>query len=209
MKPRSQRTPGFWRLVSPREADTKPMSPKAIFVRLNSVLGIIAGALLLLTGSLTVADVISRRVLGQSILGVFELSSLLLVGIAFLGLAAAEGDGRHVSVSLVEERLGRRLRTVLSGVRSALLLFVAVVVLFGMYEMFNASILRHETTNDIMRLATWPARLVILVSFALFFAVALLREWERFRGFLRGKDLFKGEVESAISRAETELKGSL
>lgn len=173
------------------------MVPKAL-LRVNNASGVIAGVLILLVGMMTVADVASRYLLGQSILGVTELSSLLLVAIAYLGLAAAERDGRHVTVSLVEERLGRKQRAALSALRCALIVFVAAVFLFGMYTVLNLSMVRQETTNDIMRIPTWPARLIILVSFGLFFLVAILKEVKRLRNFLVGGDRFMDKSDAEV-----------
>ena len=73
--------------------------------RLIRVMGLIAGLLLLIIILLTVADVLSRNLRDRSILGTVDLSTMLLVATAYLGLASAEADNRHVSVELVERRL--------------------------------------------------------------------------------------------------------
>ncbi|MDF2585979.1 MAG: trap dicarboxylate transporter dctq subunit [Mycobacterium sp.] len=139
-------------------------------------LGLAAGVLLLLIILLTVADVISRNLGDRSIVGTVDITTMLLVATAYLGLASAEADGRHVSVELVEGRLGARARLAFSVLRSALLVGVGVLMTWGLTEVLISAAERGETTNDILRLPTWPAKLILLVSFTAFFVVAVWRE---------------------------------
>src|SRR5690625_3656672 len=115
-----------------------------------SALSVLAGILIFIVGGLTVADVLSRNLRGQSVLGVMEISTLVLVAIAFLGLAAAEINGQHVSVSLVEENLGRRPRLALSVFRGIALTLLGVILVIGMFFVLESAIAREETTNDIL-----------------------------------------------------------
>jgi TRAP-type mannitol/chloroaromatic compound transport system permease small subunit len=139
-------------------------------------LGLAAGVLLLLIILLTVADVISRNLRDRSIVGTVDITTMLLVATAYLGLASAEADGRHVSVELVESRLGARARLAFSVARSALFVGLGVLMTWGLTEVLISATERGETTNDILRLPTWPAKVVLLVSFAAFFIVAVWRE---------------------------------
>lgn len=162
-----------------------------------------AGLLLLALMFLTVADVVGRSWFGQSVLGTVDISTLLLVTIAFLGLASAEIDGKHVSVTLVEARFGLRTRMVLSGIRAVLLLVLGVLIVWGMGEVLLSAYERGETTNDILRLATWPAKLVLFLSFLLFFVVAIWKEVAEFRAFRSGEVPEGNEVDTAIERAHS------
>lgn len=139
-------------------------------------LGVLAGVLLLAIMLLTVADVLSRNLRDRSIVGTVDITTMLLVATAYLGLASAEADGRHVSVELVERRLGARARLVFSVLRSALLVGLGVLMTWGLIEVMISAVERGETTNDILRLPTWPAKLILLVSFVAFFVVAVWRE---------------------------------
>lgn len=160
-----------------------------------------AGLLLLVLMGLTVTDVLGRTLFNQSVLGTVDISTLLLVAIAFLGLASAEIHGRHVSVSLVEERFGLRTRMLLSGVRTVLLLAIGGLVVWGLGEVLISAFERGETTNDILRLATWPAKLVLFVSFLLFFVMAVWKEALEFRAFRSGEVPETSEVDVAIEQA--------
>lgn len=175
--------------------------------RLSSVLVIVAGIVLLGLGILTVADVLSRNLRGQSILGAIEISTLLLVAVAFFGLAAAEIDGRHVSVSLVEERLGRRGRMAMSLLRAVLVTVLGVVLVYGMFGTFDSALERGETTNDVLRLPTWPAKLAVALSFLLFFVLAIWKEILTFRALRAGEDVPSSDVEVLIEQTEPVALG--
>jgi TRAP-type C4-dicarboxylate transport system permease small subunit len=166
-----------------------------------AALSLTAGLFLLVLVLLTVADVVSRNLQDQSILGTVDISTILLVGVAFLGLASAEIDGRHVSVGLIEVRLSLRTRMVLSAVRGVLLVVLGILLTWGLAEVLFSSIDRGETTNDILRLPTWPAKLVLLVSFVLFFAGAIWKELTEFRAFRSGQVLETSEVEAVLEQA--------
>ncbi len=149
--------------------------------KIASSLSMAAGLLLLGVILLTVADVISRNVLSASILGTVEISTLLLVTIAFLGLASAEIDGRHVTVNLIEEKLPLGSRKALCAVRILLLLALFAIVAWGLFNVLLSSIDRQETTNGILRLPTWPAKLGLFGSFSFDFIVALLSSVGEFK----------------------------
>ncbi|TFV60277.1 TRAP transporter small permease [Mycobacterium sp. PS03-16] len=149
--------------------------PRPVTLTLR-VLSIVAGVLLLGVILLTVADVVSRTARDRSILGTVDIATMLLVAIAFLGLASAEVEGRHVAVELFESRFGVRTRAVFSAIRALLLLGLGVLLVWGLTEVLASAATRGETTNTILRLPTWPAKLVLLVSFVAFFVVAIWKE---------------------------------
>lgn len=145
-----------------------------------------AGILLLVIVGLTVSDVLSRNLRSQSILGTVDLSTLLLVSAAYLGLAHAEITDKHVAVDLVEARFSAGVRAWFAVIRIVLIGGLAVVLVRGLVGVLTSAIDRVETTNGILRLATWPAKAVLLASFILFFICALWRVIAEFREFRKG-----------------------
>lgn len=145
-----------------------------------SAFSMLAGLCLLALVFLTVADVVSRNVQGRSILGTIEISTVLMVGIAFLGLGAAEITGKHVSVSLIESRLPALGRLACSVLRLLLLVGLGALFILGMTEVYQGALQRGETTSGVLRLATAPWKLVLIMSFVVFFALAIWREIHQF-----------------------------
>jgi TRAP-type C4-dicarboxylate transport system permease small subunit len=155
------------------------------------VLSVAAGLLLLALIGLTIADVVSRNLGDRSIVGTVDISTMLLVAVAFLGLAAAEADGRHVVVELVESRLGARTRLLFSVLRTLLLIGLGVLLTWGLGEVMVSAYERGETTNDVLRPPTWPAKVVLLVSSVAFFVVAV---WKELLTFAALKSESSGEI---------------
>lgn len=157
--------------------------PRPIYL-ISSTLSFASGILIIFVAVLTVADVVQRSVFGKSILGTMEISTLVLVAIAFLGLASAEIDGRHVSVDLLEAKLRSSVRQVLCAIRLILILGIGVTLVWGLLNSLSASIVRSESTNGILKVSVWPAKLALLTSFSLYFFAAAFKSYEEFK-FLR------------------------
>lgn len=147
---------------------------------------IIAGLLLIGIMFLTVADVVGRASADTSILGTVEISQLALVGIAYLGLAAAELDDRHVSVDLVEKNVSHSVRRAFAWIRTALFAVVGVILTWGLWMSLTSAMERGEVTNGILRLSTWPIKVMLLVSFVLFLVVAIWRSVNELLDFRDG-----------------------
>lgn len=147
----------------------------------------IAGVLLLVIIAITVADVAGRSLAGTSILGAVDTTSLLLVAVAFLGLAAAEIEGRHVSVDLVEMHMNPKVRIAFAVFRAVLTLGIGLLLVYGLTEVLSSALERGEATNGVLRLPTWPAKLVLLFSFVYYVIVAVWTAVNEVRDMLDGK----------------------
>ncbi|MGC5629474.1 TRAP transporter small permease subunit [Georgenia sp. Z1344] len=179
---------------------TAPRLPRAL-TGLAGALSLLAGALLLVLAVLTVADVAGRSLFDRSIVGTVDISTMLLVGVAFLGLAAAQVDGRHVDVDLVEARLPQGARVVLAIVRCVLLVGLGAVLVWGLTDQLMSAYDRGETTNDILRLPTWPAKLALVVSYVLFFVTAIWSTVNDVRVLRRGEDLAPSWADQAADES--------
>lgn len=168
--------------------------PKPLQI-VSQVLVVISGILLLFLIFLTVGDVLGRTTANKSIVGAVDISTLALVAIAFLGLAAAEIDGRHVSVDLVEMNLPAKLRIALAALRTVLLVFLGLVLSWGLWDSMVSAFDRMETTNGILRLTTWPVKGALVATFVLFFVVAI---WKSVNEFLDMRDGIGLDGESVI-----------
>lgn len=158
----------------------------------------IAGILLMAIIFLTVGDVLARNLFSTSILGTVDITTLLLVGVAFLGLASSEVFGRHVTVTLVEEHVDYRARFVFSVIRLITFCFIAVTMTWYLLDTVISAFSRQETTIAILALPTWPAKAVILVSFVVFFIAAIFREVQEAKGFyqlMRNPELEEEELD--------------
>lgn len=79
----------------------------SLAIRLTAALGALAILALALLGT---SDVLSTRILNQSIPGVIKLSEAGLVLALFLGLAVAARNRGHIRIDILVTRLGPRAR---------------------------------------------------------------------------------------------------
>lgn len=97
-------------------------------------LGLLAAASLFAMMTLTFADVVARKLVGESIRGSLELTELLMFGVIFVGLPLASLKGEHVFFDLLDHLLPPRLRRwqgMLSNAICALLLAGAAWLVYG------------------------------------------------------------------------------
>ncbi len=121
------------------------MSIEKISAAINRVnrwaayLAALLGGLLVL---LILAEICRRSLWGSSFLWAFEMSSWLLVGFIFLGMAYTLQTGGHVRVQLLTERLSKRTREHLELIQA---LFGAGLFGFLSVYVFKGAISNYET----------------------------------------------------------------
>ena len=142
-------------------------------------LGAIASVTVFALMGLTVADILMRKFLNQSILGTVELTELMMVVIVFFTLGYSEMKDAHIKVDIFTSTLKTSTRTLLDIITQLLasLLFAFMTV----------SVLRHalsmqrtgEVTQDL-----WIPKYPFLYLTALGCAVLSVALFFRFLQFL-------------------------
>jgi TRAP-type C4-dicarboxylate transport system permease small subunit len=107
--------------------------------RWAAYLASLLGGLLVL---LILAEIARRTFWGSSFLWAFEMSSWLLVGFIFLGMAYTLQTGGHVRVQLLTDRLSRRTREYLELIQA---LFGAGLFAFLSVYVFKGAVSNFET----------------------------------------------------------------
>ncbi|HEY0834544.1 MAG TPA: TRAP transporter small permease [Azospirillum sp.] len=87
---------------------------------MNRILGVLAAILLFGMAVMTTADVVGRDFLGAGVPGSYELTSVLLAALIFVGLPLATERDEHVAVDLIDHVLPRRGVKLLSGLMGLL-----------------------------------------------------------------------------------------
>ena len=109
---------------------TPPLSRfSRLALRLETLLGLAAGAVLFAMMMLTFVDVVGRYVLNRSIPGGFEITQIMMAMLIFAGLPLVSRRAEHVTVDLVDHalpgRVRRMLRVIVELVCAGLLLGLA------------------------------------------------------------------------------------
>lgn len=137
-----------------------------IITRLSRVLNIAAACAMAVMMLLTVSDVFLRYFFNRPIIGVTELTELLMVCVGFLGLAWCATKGQHLKVDLVMSRFPARVQT---NVDSITLFAGLCVCVFITWQSFLESMtsLRFHSTSSLLKVPDYPFYFVLTLGFAI------------------------------------------
>ena len=138
------------------------------------LLGWLAAALLVAIMALTFVDVIGRNFFGRSVLGTVETVSLMMGALVFSGLAITELHRRHIVVETFQSVFPKPLRRVTVIVNSILAVGVSGLLLEQLFVK-SLDVFREGEFTMILKLPYWPASVVMLLGFFLFFILLALR----------------------------------
>lgn len=133
--------------------------------RLNIILGSFSGLATLLMIALIVPDVLLRKFAATTIPGASEGSVLLLVLLAYLGMAGAQARDLHFAAPFLVQRMPHRARRLIKGFTLLLSLLFVVCVAWLTSQSAMQSIARSEASFGIVQFPIWPSRLAVAVGF--------------------------------------------
>ncbi|WP_167050581.1 TRAP transporter small permease [Salinibacterium sp. ZJ77] len=161
--------------------------------RMARLLAVVAATFTVIAALLLTAEVLSRAFLNQPVRGLFEYMQILVVLIAFLGLAEAERHGDHIRVTLLTERmpLVPRLaaRTIAMILSALIVLWMTVMSWIELTKSLN----RGEFQAGLLNLPVWPARTIIVIGLAALFLMYVVRTAET---AIELKNSFAGRVDA-------------
>ena len=92
---------------------------------------------------LTVCDVIGRRIFRKPVIGVYELSEVMLVIVVFFTLGYTESLKRHVTIDILADRLPAKLRLIIDSLIYLIYFFICSILtwrlLLSTFEAYNTN----------------------------------------------------------------------
>lgn len=162
--------------MADESAVSRKRSPAGFLGRLDRVLGqissvsaVISGVLLMVVMLMTIFDIIQRKFLSTSVGGIIELSTLLMAFVVYAAIGYAQRTGRHVSMTLVVDRLRPKAGRGLNAVGMLLALFITGWLVLATGEAAWESFQSHEMSYGAVSYTEWPYRAVVSLGLALFF----------------------------------------
>jgi C4-dicarboxylate transporter DctM subunit len=138
-----------------------------ILAKIERVGVYISGLFILVMMVLTTIDTFLRDVLDRPMSGVYELSSMMMVGILYLGISYVQSKRNHIRMDLLSSKLSPNNQMVLQLLADVIFLSLAVIITWQMGLKF----LNAWTTGDyyygVVRFPLWPAKLAICLGTAL------------------------------------------
>jgi TRAP-type C4-dicarboxylate transport system permease small subunit len=147
--------------------------------RLTSVVSIVAAASLFAMMLLTFADVIGRKLLGNSIVGAVELTELCMLVMIFMALPLASLAGEHIVFDLLDRYLPARVL----HLQMALAHAVSAIIFGGAAWLVWVRSVRTYSMGDVtarLEIGLGPFHQMVaamLLITALVHVALILREW--------------------------------
>ncbi|WP_431862207.1 TRAP transporter small permease [Azospirillum sp.] len=143
-----------------RERGDAVPSPTRLMTR---ALGVLAAVLLFGMAAMTTADVLGRDFLGVGVPGSYELTSLLLASLIFVGLPLTTEREEHVAVDLVDMVASRRAVRLLKGLMGVL---SAIVLAFLAWQLWVRGIRLGEdgSHTNVLRFPLAPVAYLMAVT---------------------------------------------
>ncbi|MEX0757806.1 MAG: TRAP transporter small permease [Acidimicrobiia bacterium] len=115
----------------------------------------VSGATLLAVLGLTITDITGRSTFNRPMSGTIELTSMALVVIVFLAVAHSEDMGDHITIDLVYEQLGKRLKLVLDIFADLFGIAVLTLLSWQLYH-FAVRNLASGAETPVLDWPLWP-----------------------------------------------------
>lgn len=134
-----------------------------------------------------VADVLSKYLLNQPIVGTLEVvSNYYMVAAVFLPLAAVQSQNGHVKVEVFTVGMPKRLVGAIDAFAAVLMLiYVGLMTWFVLVEAIEETAIREKLQIGLKFLPVWPARWFAPVG-ALLFMIAIVLSISTFVRTARG-----------------------
>lgn len=124
--------------------------------------------------TMTFLDVVGRNFFGRSLIGTVETVSLMMGVMVFSGLAVTELHRQHIVVETFQGLFPKPLKRVSMIVNSVLAVGVAWLLLGQLFRK-TVDVVSEQEFTMILKLPYWPAAILMLIGFALFFLLLVLR----------------------------------
>jgi TRAP-type transport system small permease protein len=138
----------------------------------NKALHYVAGALIVAVMLFTVYNILGRWLFDAPLRGTVELTQLVMIGVVYLGLAYAQHHDDHISVDLIYQRFGPRVRAAVDAFAAVLSTAILILVAWRLYA-YGAVLEAGGRTTAARRIPLYPFAYVAIVG-TIAFVLALL-----------------------------------
>lgn len=142
---------------------------------LNRLASGLSGVLGMMIMAILAVDILFRY-LGSPILGISQLSVLLMMVMIYLGFAHCEENDEHVRLDMLPAIISKRKEKWLSVFVGTLSILACFLLGYAVYYDLIQSIRRNEVVEGAVSFPVWPAKLAMLMGATLFF-LQVLSNW--------------------------------
>lgn len=127
---------------------------------------------------------VAVRYFGFFVPGLVELTTFVFLAVIYLGMAQGEIEDDHIKMSVIYQRVPKKLQCVLYFFNYVLTAIIAGVMTYGAYNSAISSYVTDETVAGVAPFPTFPVRTIIFFGLAMYFFQVIVHLYN----FLKNKD---------------------
>lgn len=155
-----------------------------LFFKLEGVLALCSGVIILLLVLLSVANILGRWFFSLPVDGYIDWVEQSMAFFAFLGIAFVQRQGAHIRMDMVIETLQRRPLWIAELLAVALMFVITSILIYGSFLHFLRAYQIGDSSLDI-DLPVWPAKLVVPLALSVLLLRLALQIWAYTRAIQR------------------------
>ena len=154
---------------------------ETVIVKLSRGLDFLAGMILAATATLVVANILGRALLGQSILGTYEMVGFFTAAVVGLSLSRCALENGHIAVGIFVEKLPESVQKVLHLVINIPVVIFLAVVAYNLY-LYGSQIAASGEVSPTTQMFFHPFIYMVAFGFLVLALTVLLKLLQQFKG---------------------------
>ncbi len=154
---------------------------ETVIVKLSRGLDFLAGMILAATATLVVANILGRALLGQSILGTYEMVGFFTAAVVGLSLSRCALENGHIAVGIFVEKLPESVQKVLHLVINIPVVIFLAVVAYNLY-LYGSQIAASGEVSPTTQMIFHPFIYMVASGFLVLALTVLLKLLQQFKG---------------------------
>lgn len=155
-----------------------------VVVKLSRSLDFLAGIILAATATLVVANILGRALLGQSILGTYEMVGFFTAAVVGLSLSRCALENGHIAVGLLVEKLPESLQKTLNLAVNVPVIIFLTVIAYNLY-LYGARIAATGEVSPTTQMIFHPFIYMVAFGFLVLALTVFLKLLQQFKGGAR------------------------
>lgn len=135
-----------------------------IVALLTNVVGVIAGALILLTGFMIVYEIVARNIFNSPTEWVMEISTYCIIIAGFLGMGVAYAGKKHIHVDIILTHLSAKTRCYIEVLTSIAGIYFSFIFTVEAWKMMQLSLEYNNCAPTTLSTPLWIPQLSLPVG---------------------------------------------
>jgi C4-dicarboxylate transporter, DctM subunit len=158
-----------------------------VIQRISQVTAIISAVIIMVMMFLTVVDVFLRYLFRKPLIWNYDLQSVLIVCVIFLGIAYVQYQRRHIQIDIITSRLSKINQLWFQVVNNIILLCFTALVTWQMSLQTQEAFILNDYLEGIVRIPIWPAKGSIALGAGLMSIIIIMHLIQDIQSLLRAR----------------------